>query len=323
MKLIKLLIKAGASAALIAIVIKAFDVRGVGAYIGEVDAQTMITVIVIALFIALLHTGRWIAVIHAAGGPAVGFGKALRLVLIGHFFNQALPSSIGGDAVRIWCAWRAGLGFATAANTVIVDRAMTLLSLLLLAAAGLPWLFAIVADPVARWALSTVIVAGVCAYGAFIALTRLPDFMTRWRVVRALLALAALARAATLKPRYALPVIGLSVVSFIGFSFIVFALAHAMHVAVTLGDCILLVPPVILITVIPVSIAGWGVREGAMVVAFAFVQVPPSAAFAMSVLFGVTLAVASLPGSVLWWLSGYHIKNVAAESGGDGHAAAN
>ena len=320
MKVLKLLIKAGVSAALIAIVIKAFDVRGVGAYIRQVDAQTMIVVVVIALLIALLHTARWIAVIRAAKGPAIGFGEALRLVLIGHFFNQALPSSIGGDAVRIWCAWRAGVGFATAANTVIVDRAMTLLSLLLLAAAGLPGLFAIVVDPLARWALSAVVVAGVCGYGAFLALTRLPQFMTRWRVVRALLALAALARAATLKPVYAAPIIGLSVLSFVGFSFIVYALARAMHLDVNLGDCILLVPPVILVTVVPVSIAGWGVREGAMVVAFGFIQVPASAAFAMSVLFGVTLAIASLPGCVLWWLSGYQIRNVATESD---HAAAN
>jgi glycosyltransferase 2 family protein len=319
-KLVKPLIKAGVSVALIAIVIRAFDVRGVGAYIAQVDARTMAVVTIVALLIALLHTARWIAVIRAANGPAITFGHALRLVLIGHFFNQALPSSIGGDAVRIWCGWRAGLGFAMSANTVIIDRAMTLFSLLLLSAAGLPWLFEIVVDPIARWALSVVIAAGLCGYAAFLSLTRLPAFLTRWRFVRAVLALAALARSATLKPRYAVPVIGLSIVSFIGFSFIVFALARAMQLGVSLADCVLLVPPVILVTVVPVSIAGWGVREGAMVVAFGFIHVPASAAFAVSVLFGLTLAVASLPGSVLWWLSGYRIKSVAAETAANDQA---
>ena len=37
-------------------------------------------------------------------------------------------------------------------------------------------------------------------------------------------------------------------------------------------------------------------------------QRPGGAAFAMSVLFGLTLAAASLPGSLLWWLSGYSAK---------------
>ena len=87
-----------------------------------------------------------------------------------------------------------------------------------------------------------------------------------------------------------------------------------MQLDVRLLDCILLVPPVILVTVVPISIAGWGVREGAMVVAFGFIGVPASAAFAVSVLFGLTLAAASLPGSLIWWLSGYSVRNVAANT---------
>jgi uncharacterized protein (TIRG00374 family) len=236
------------------------------------------------------------------------------LVLIGHFFNQALPSSVGGDAVRIWCAYRAGLNLSAAANTVIIDRALTLCSLLLLTAAGLPWLFEIITDPAARWALSAVIFSGVAGFGVLLALRRLPQFIARWRVVRVLLGLAALARKVMSRARYALPVILLSVLSFIAFALIVYCIAHAMQLDVTLRDCVLLVPPVILITIVPVSIAGWGVREGAMVVAFGFINVPASAAFAVSILFGLTLAAASLPGSLLWWLSGYSARTVAADA---------
>jgi uncharacterized membrane protein YbhN (UPF0104 family) len=132
--------------------------------------------------------------------------------------------------------------------------------------------------------------------------------------VRALLAVAALARSVIFDVRHALPAILLSVLSFVGFALIVYVLARAMQLDVTVLDCILLVPPVILVTVVPISIAGWGVREGAMVVAFGFIDVPASAAFAVSVLFGLTVAAASLPGSVLWWLSGYSVKNIAANA---------
>lgn len=313
MKLVKPLVKIAISAVLIAIVLRAFDVRGVVAQFAKVDIATVFASVAIALAIALLHTARWVAVLKANTTP-LSFKTALQVVLIGHFFNQALPSSVGGDAVRVWCAYRAGLPFKSAVNTVIVDRAITLLSLLLLSAAGLPWLFDIVGDPVARWALSTVICAGVVGFAAFLALRRLPQTMTRWRAVRALLALAALARAVVFSGRYALPAIALSVASFIGFALIVYVLARGMQLDVTLLDCVLLVPPVILITVVPISIAGWGVREGAMVVAFGFINVPASAAFAVSVLFGLTLAAASLPGSLLWWLSGYSVKSITADT---------
>lgn len=313
MRLLKPLLKIAISLALIAIVLRAFDVKGVISHFAKVDAATLLLATVIALSIALLHTLRWLAVIKA-NGTRLGFKTALQVVLIGHFFNQALPSSVGGDAVRIWCAYRAGLNFSAAANTVIIDRALTLFSLLLLTAAGLPWLFEIIIDPAARWALSAVVFSGVAGFGVLLALRRLPQIIARWRVVRALLSLSALARKVMSRARYALPIILLSVLSFIGFAIIVFYIAHAMQLDITLRDCVLLVPPVILITVVPVSIAGWGVREGAMVVAFGFINVPASAAFAVSILFGLTLAAASLPGSLLWWLSGYSVRTVAADA---------
>lgn len=313
MRILKPLLKIAVSLALIAIVFHAFDVKGVASYVAMVDGATLLLATVIALSIVLLHTLRWLAVIKA-NGTQLGFKTALQLVLIGHFFNQALPSSVGGDAVRVWCAYRAGLNLSAAANTVIIDRALTLCSLLLLTAAGLPWLFEIITDPAARWALSAVIFSGVAGFGVLLALRRLPQFIAHWRVVRVLLGLAALARKVMSRARYALPVILLSVLSFIAFALIVYCIAHAMQLDVTLRDCVLLVPPVILITIVPVSIAGWGVREGAMVVAFGFINVPASAAFAVSILFGLTLAAASLPGSLLWWSSGYSARTVAADA---------
>jgi len=317
MRIVKPLLKIALSLILIAIVVRAFDVRGVAAQFMKVDAATLLLATVVALAITLLHAGRWLAVIGASN-HRLGFRTALQVVWIGHFFNQVLPSSVGGDAMRVWCAYRAGLGFGIAAGTVIIDRVLTLVSLLLLTAAGLPWLFDIVLDPVARWALSTVIGAGLAGFAVFLAIVRLPRFALRWRAVRSLLDLAALARKVFFRARYALPVILLSVLSFAGFAFIVFCFARAMQLNVTLMDCVLLVPPVILVTVVPVSIAGWGVREGAMVVAFGFLNVPASAAFAVSVLFGLTLAVASLPGSLFWWLGGYSAKRVAANDRGPG-----
>ena len=314
MRLLKPLIKIAISLTLIAVVLHAFDVKGVASHFAKIDTVTLLLTTAIALAVALLHTARWLAVIRASGAQ-LSIKSALQLVLIGHFFNQTLPSSVGGDAVRIWCSYRAGLDIAAAANTVIVDRAFTLFSLLLLTTAGLPWLFEIVADTAANWALALVLFGGITAFGAFLALTRLPRFMACWRAMRALLGLTALARKVMFSVRYALPVILWSMLSFVAFSLMVFLLAHAMQLTVTPLHCVLLVPPVILVSVLPISIAGWGVREGAMVVAFGFIHVPASAAFAVSVLFGLTLAAASLPGALLWWLSGYSVRNIAEDGG--------
>ncbi|MDP2239854.1 MAG: lysylphosphatidylglycerol synthase transmembrane domain-containing protein [Burkholderiales bacterium] len=324
MKLLKTLVKIAISLAMIWVVLNAFDVKGVYQYLRQIDSGVIAVAVICALCVVPLHALRWMIAVEASGSH-MPFGTALRIVLIGHFFNQALPSSVGGDAVRIWCAYRAGLGAGDAARTVIMDRAISLVGLLLLAGAGLPWLFDIVTDQAARFAIVAVIAVGICGFLIFVSLPQLPPFMSRWRITRALVELAILARRLTFSPRYVMPILALAVAGFVIFVFIVYWLAAALHLEVGFSDCLLLVPPVLLISVIPVSIAGWGVREGAMVVAFGFINVPPGAAFAVSVLFGLVIAAASLPGALLWLTSGYTAKSLreaaelaAAEDGKTG-----
>jgi uncharacterized membrane protein YbhN (UPF0104 family) len=66
---------------------------------------------------------------------------------------------------------------------------------------------------------------------------------------------------------------------------------------------LVLVPPVLFLSMMPVSFAGWGVREGAMVAALSAVGVPAHQSLAMSIAYGLVNVVASLPGGVLWLVS--------------------
>ena len=69
-------------------------------------------------------------------------------------------------------------------------------------------------------------------------------------------------------------------------------------------DCLVLVPPALLVSALPISLGGWGVREGALVAAFNLVHADPAAVAATSVMFGLTTplvggiaaGVALLPG---------------------------
>jgi len=61
-----------------------------------------------------------------------------------------------------------------------------------------------------------------------------------------------------------------------------------------------IVPPTIILTVIPVSIAGWGVREGALVGLFSLIGANKTAVLMMSLLYGLTLIVVSLPGLIIY-----------------------
>jgi uncharacterized membrane protein YbhN (UPF0104 family) len=68
----------------------------------------------------------------------------------------------------------------------------------------------------------------------------------------------------------------------------------------------MVVPPVTFIQLLPVSLAGWGVREAALVVALGSFGIPAEAALATSILMGLCLILTSLPGGLIW-ISGWDI----------------
>jgi glycosyltransferase 2 family protein len=79
-------------------------------------------------------------------------------------------------------------------------------------------------------------------------------------------------------------------------------LAWGLELPITFVEALIVVPTVLLLTTLPVSVAGWGVREGAMVAGFGFLGIPAEGALTVSVLFGVAQILVSLPGGVVWML---------------------
>jgi hypothetical protein len=65
----------------------------------------------------------------------------------------------------------------------------------------------------------------------------------------------------------------------------------------------LLVPPVALITMLPVSIAGWGLREATMMLAFGYSGLNPADGTMVSLLTGVTSFVVGAIGGLVWIFS--------------------
>ena len=63
---------------------------------------------------------------------------------------------------------------------------------------------------------------------------------------------------------------------------------------------LLVVPITNLLTALPISIAGWGVREGVMIAGLGYLNVSAEAAFALSILYGILMLVVSLPGLFAW-----------------------
>jgi hypothetical protein len=84
--------------------------------------------------------------------------------------------------------------------------------------------------------------------------------------------------------------------------------ARAVAAPVEFWQALLLVPPVMLIATIPISIAGWGVREKSLVMAFGYAGLSETDGFLVSVLFGLTMFVVGLAGGAVWLASREPVK---------------
>src|SRR5882672_4257638 len=123
---------------------------------------------------------RWREVSDACRAP-LALGQAIRFNLIGTFFNQTLPSSIGGDAVRLWLVARDGAGWRAATYSIFVDRAIGLIALAIIIVASLPWSYRLIGDPRGQLALLLVDFAALAGGVGFLVLGRLHwPWLKRW-----------------------------------------------------------------------------------------------------------------------------------------------
>lgn len=311
------IVKGGISLGLIAWVLSKVDVAQAWSQATAMNpAMAMLAVILMLAQIAL-GAVRWGLVLRALSAP-LRWMQTASVYYIGVFFAIVLPGAVGGDAVRMWAARRNGLSLASAINSVALERAVTVFGLVLLVCLTQPILMLRLPDLPGAWVFPLLL--AVCVLGILVlaVLDRLPQSFRRWPVARGAALLAVDTRKLFFHPGYSLITLLVALLGHVNLSLVAYALAVGLGLDVHVLDCLVLVPPVILIITLPISISGWGVRETAMVTAFAFVGVPEESALVLSILFGLVGMLTALPGGLVFLLAGgrkMEAEELAAEAG--------
>ncbi|MCS6852096.1 MAG: flippase-like domain-containing protein [Gemmataceae bacterium] len=226
----------------------------------------------------------------------LGFKESLaRFVsfyFIGMYFNMLLPTSVGGDVLRAWYL-DGGSGRRLAAFvSVFADRFSGLLVLLALACAAV--VFCPLELP--RWVPASVWGTASCALAGLAVAPLLARGKGRgpWT-----LRLTAAGRAFRRQPRLLLITTALSLVVQAANVAIVWFIGLGLGLKVPPAYYAIMVPMVSLLTLLPISINGIGVREEGMMRFLAFLGVPTGTTLCLSLLwFAVFLAAGGLGGLV-------------------------
>jgi uncharacterized protein (TIRG00374 family) len=301
-KRIILVLKFLVSGGLIWFLIDGIDLGVASARILSADLKILVMVLGLGLLQIGICVVRWRVVLGAING-ILSRANCFRLYLIGLFFNQALPSSFGGDAVRIYRAYKEGLSLHCSINGVMLERVATVLGLIFLVAFAAPFFIERVGPEDAAWIVTAVTVLGVAGLVGLVVLMFLDQLPLKYfhgRLVQGLALLAEDTRRVFLSPLFASKALGWSLVGHVNVALMVYLIGFSIGLEITWLDCMVLMPPVLLVMTLPISIAGWGVREQAMVAAFALIDVPGEGALALSIMFGLLGLVMGLPGGIVW-----------------------
>lgn len=295
---------------LIRLVLSVGLIGGLACHIGSPDILAQVSrvhwqVVALAVLVlassVLIITPRW-TVILGALGYRIRWMALVSSVFLGFLFNQLLPTAVGGDVLRAWQVRTLGVPLDVAIHSVLLDR----ISGLIVVFIGVVLLVPFAGPLLAHSSLSSVgamlviFVAGAVGVACLWAFSRMPPFVSPFAAgfQRAIAAFVASGMLIVRRPRALGAVFVLSLIGIIAAAIALGLLASELHADVSPMAIAVVTFGAMLASAVPISIAGWGVREGALVLLFGAYGVPAQTAFTVSILFGACLVLASAPGAL-------------------------
>ncbi len=241
---------------------------------------------------------RWRAILCAfMRGPPPSMASVQAVFYASIFFNCLPFGTVGGDVARIWLARRFALSLSQIVLSILVDRVLTVAALIMLALATLPSIsgpFAVTA-----WFGGAAILVAV-ALGMLL-LGIIERLLGRWRQQRLIHFVLRMAEELRqLNKRAGLIALCFALASGACSALGAYCIARSLGLGVGPVPMIAVTSMMTLVVALPISVAGWGVRELSLVALLGLLGVDREAALALSVELGLISTLLSLPGGVVW-----------------------
>ena len=296
----KLIAKTVVTALLLVVIFRLVDLDLVIDVLKEINAFYLAPALIFQFFSTIISSYRWNLIMKTLKFDEE-FSFYIKSYFKGTFFNQALPSSIGGDAVRI--IELGGLGYSKkeAFYGIFIDRIVGLLGLLILNITANFSYDALL--PLWLYHLINITCSGSIAGFILLVMLRKMKFMAKIRFLDLFYELSRRFRTVYSDIPNITKQLALSIVIHLFSILSIYTLGLSLGLEYELGVYLVIIPPVFLFTLIPISLAGWGVREGAMVGIFLLIGAAKETVLPISILYGLIVIFHSLPGMFFWMRS--------------------
>ncbi|MDI6891001.1 MAG: lysylphosphatidylglycerol synthase transmembrane domain-containing protein [Thermodesulfovibrionales bacterium] len=282
-----LFLKLTVSSGLLYIVLSRTGLKQVFSIIKGMNLYAFISAILLYIFAQFISTVRWKLLLPGV----LGIRKLFSLYLIGSFFNTILPGLVGGDAVKAFYLYQAtGRGSLTLAS-IFMDRYLGFVMLIAICAIAFPFGYSYFQDSPIAWTppliVTAFIIVSLLIFGLRLGkrikiLSEFYDYFHSYRNQKGIIVRALVISA----------LIQLSGI------FAVYVLAFGLGEPISFLACLIFLPLIVMFTMIPISISGVGLREGAFVLFFGLIGVRPDIATALSLSWFLAITAGSLLGLI-------------------------
>lgn len=286
-KTVLVILKVAVSSALLYFVMAKTGTAKVFATLASINITAFLAAAIIYVFTQFISTLRWRLLLPAG----LRLRTLFSLYMIGSFFNMFLPGIIGGDAVKGFYLYRAtGKGGLSMAS-IFMERYLGFVVLISICLVAFPFGYKYLEGAGIAWLLPLIVISFVVGSILFFWLQLgrriqfLSEFYNYFHIY---------------KGQKGVIGKGLVLSVFVQFFGIiaVYILSAGLGQSIPLLAFMIYLPIIILFSMLPISISGLGVREGAFVFFFGFMGVKPEVATAISLSWFMTMCAGSLIGLV-------------------------
>jgi len=304
-QIVVFLIKLLVSISLLGLLLWMTDLGKLLSLAGSISPTFFVWSLVLYLICQYLSSYRW-QVLLVPLDVQVSLNRLFSLYLIGMFFNNFLPSSVGGDVVKGYGLYAHSRRGKETVTTVFLERYMGLVGLIAIlvisAALGYPYfkdkmIVLLTAGITLAFVCLTALVANRHAESVAVEICRKVGLTKVQETVEGLYQTFSRYKAKTRLLSYAVVVsVAIQLLNIA----VYYLLALALHLDISLGYFFLFFPLITIMSMAPFSINGLGVRETVTVYLFGKIGIDATAALTLSLTWFFMVTLISLSGAALF-----------------------
>lgn len=294
---LKLIISSG----LLYLTFKKIGIQNIFSHVALINIKWGEVGLILIIAQLIFNSFRWL-IISKVQTLNLSLSNSLRYIFIGHFFNQILPSSIGGDAVRIWLISKNKNSFQKSISSIFCDRVTGLIMSVML-----PFFLSYL-----PFGSSQKISTWLTIPGYFLIIGLIIFYFFAKKIKRKLKKIPIASKLSLLildthkilflSREKTAAVFFLSLLIQILNVFVIYSIARGLNIEINLSELFLLVPLIFIAPIFPISIAGWGVRESSMIIGLGLITISASESLTISIIYGILQILTAAIGWYLWLL---------------------